>query len=612
MLTRTPASETSSPSWKVKRGIRSSPGLNFAAKVFTWMETYGRIRQKDGAIVPFHMNAIQIVMAHFVAECWHASIPVLCAIVKARQQGSSTFWDMLAVALAELKPGYQAAIVAHDDEGAGILFQKVDVALRHLERAGWPRGDLLADQGMLRRWTTESMVGAGTIKTGDALGKGATPNMFHWSECASYSDKGNNAAKAVVSAKSGQVLNQWTIEVFESTANGKDPFFFPMCEEAADHDSDSPVHLFFFGWFLTPEYSMSWTDYRKTFTAIGKRDPGPAFVPTPDETSLRERLATTTVEPHERHFRYRVTLSDDQLIWRRHALATICKGDRNELARYFPSFYEECFTASTVCFFEPETVHLYRVGGKPPIATGTLVLSPTPTFVPTDSPRPVLLIWDFPKPYHSYVIGADPGGERVDRDPSQAYVVDTATREVVARCGGHLSANDFTSLLFNLGVYYNKALLVVENNFNPTVANELHRLGYTNLYYYFADAKVEAKVGKVPGFSTNLKTRPEILGNLRSCAAVQSIRNPDPEFWKEMETFVWVPKSGSLNPEREGKFQAVGKNHDDRIMALALALFQCPDGTSEVKPPVPEEGPTRAWQFYQSVMNKEAPSGVLL
>ena len=53
----------------------------------------------------------------------------------------------------------------------------------------------------------------------------------------------------------------------------------------------------------------------------------------------------------------------------------------------------------------------------------------------------------------------------------------------------------------------------------------------------------------------------------------RSIDIRDPEFYREMATFVWVPKSGS---RREGKYMAVGANTDDRLMALAIGVFLCP------------------------------------
>lgn len=575
------------------------------------METFGRIRTKEGKVAPFRMNTVQLIFSEMLAHCWAAGVALRLVLVKSRQQGSSTYWDLLAVAMAELKPGYQAVIIAHDDAGAELLFSKVRTALRNLRKAGWPEPLLTHDQGAMVRWASESGIGAGTIKTGDALGKGGTPNMLHFSESANYADKGNDANRAVNSIKNAMVEDVWTIEVHESTANGKDPFFFPLCEEAANPDSSSAYRLIFLPWFLTPEYSMTWEVYRRELLHSGKKDPGLTFVPTQAEEALRAKLSTQIVLPHEKFFRYRTDLTDEQLIWRRFAKATRCRNDENELARYYPSFYEECFTASTTSFFDAETIHFYRVSARAPSVQGDFL--PAWTVLPAPAP---IKIWDFPKPGLTYTIGADPGGERTDRDPSCAYVVCNQTKEVVAQIFGHLSAHEFTKALSNLGHFYNRAYVIVENNFNPSVANELHRAGYPNLYYYFKDAQIEARVGRSPGFSTNKKTRPEILGNLRYHCQERLFFNPDPEFWKEQETLVFVPRGGSLNPDRDGDYRAIGRNHDDRIMAAALALspFMKQDRPPESAAP-PDPLVNRSFRFFLSMQEEEskrAPGSVIL
>src|SRR5690606_24652091 len=133
MLERICDSSSSPPTWKPK-AQKPSKALVFAAKVFTWMETFLWIRTKEGQILPFRMNTIQQIFAQYVAERWHKALPVKVAGPKSRQLGSSTFWQLLFFALCELKPGYRVGVVAHDEEGAREVFSRAHTALRQIKK----------------------------------------------------------------------------------------------------------------------------------------------------------------------------------------------------------------------------------------------------------------------------------------------------------------------------------------------------------------------------------------------------------------------------------------------------------------------------------------------
>lgn len=593
-----PSSGQSTTTWRIKAGVKPSKALKFACKVFTWMETFGRIRAKDSAIVPFNMNAIQQILAQYIAWRWQRGLSVRIALPKSRQMGSSTFFMVLNFALCELMPGYRMGLVAHVEDSATEIFDKAITLRKEVDKTDWDPIQWEQTQAAYLKWHSESSMACATIKTGDALGRGGTLSGVHFSESASYADKGVNARGAVVAILQSVAETRWRIEVHESTAKGKDPFFWPLCEDARDPNKGSAYQLIFLPWFLEAGYQMSWGDYRRELLETGKRDPGERFVPTQEESALRRRLAETAVEPHERLWRYQYVLSDEQLIWRRHAIVNKCWGNIDSFRREYPTTYEEAFTASASCMFEEATVEWYRERARDPIARGDLSDGvDSPLFV-TD-PRGACLIWEMPQPGSEYVMGVDPGGLKANSDPSCAYVVNKHTMEVVAQIHGHFEWDHFIDHAFNLGIFYNKALLVVENNHNPASANRCHRREYPNLYYYFEENQIAASQGKVPGFNTNRKTRPQLLNTIKKLLRERTPTIPDKYFWREMETFVWVPKSASDNPDRDGDFRAVGANHDDRIMALAIALFLCPqiEPQIDVDREIPEK-PTRAYLMY--------------
>ena len=485
------------------------------------------------------------------------------------------------------------ATVAHDERGATTIFSKSVTFARNLEKTGWEKPAFRFEQAAYFKWETESSLHCGTIKTGDALGKGDTLSAIHCSESANFSDKGIDAKNAMASIMESCAQNRWTIICHESTAKGKDPFYWPMCEAARDPSSGSTYRLIFLPWFLEENYRMSWSSFRKVLDLTGKQDPGPKFVPTRDEEVLRQRLAAVEVKPHERYWKHNVVLTDTQLIWRRAKIAEM--GDVDLFKRYYPSTYQEAFTSSVNCFFRTETIDYYREQGKPETARGYF---DDITYKFREAANGHVRVWERPDPLCEYVIGADIGGEKNNSDPSCAYVVEKHSLQVVAMVHGHMEWDHYADTLMSLGYAYNGALLVIENNFNAAVTKRCHRANYVNLYYYQEKERArKASAPSTPGFNTNRKTRPAMLKLLQQLLRDRRVAMPDPFFWTEMENMVWV-SSNSINPDRDGTYKAVGGTHDDRIMALALALYLCPQIEFDPDLDIPAHDQSPAYRMF--------------
>lgn len=598
------------------RATCSNSQVQRLAKIINWVEEFAKIRTKTGEIQNFRCNRIQEILLQYVAWCWQVGIMVRVVTPKSRQLGSSTFWELLEYGMCELVKGYRAAIVAHHEDGASELFGKIETVKRGLKKPSvvsgrsWGESHLVNDQGGFLKWASESEIWSATIKTGDGLGKGGTLSAVHFSEVANFCDLRRDAKSAIMAIVNSMAKTPMCMEIYESTAKGKDPVFFELCEQARDPESGVALQLIFLPWFLDSGYVMSWEAYRQECISTGKTDPGETFEVTEEEQALVERLKSATVEPHEQLYRYQVELTEQQLVWRRWAIANKCGNDLDVFYQYYPSFYEECFTASASGAFDQDTIEHYRQHAKPFIARGEIAPGhPKLQFVQHNAG--VVRMWAEPVPGAQYVIGADPGGTTKRSDPSCAYVVHAATLEQVASVHGHPEWDHFSDAVHDLGIFYNNALLVVENNHNPAVVNRIFRKNYPNLYCYFVDAKHEANYGKNPGFNTNARTRPELIHVLRRACRERKVVINDPEFWKEMSTFVWVAKAAAINPEMDGTYRAVGANKDDRVMALALALSQCPlDDAApvSVESVMPSEG--RAYAFYLGLLAKRGPNNV--
>jgi hypothetical protein len=565
---------------------RHSPGLIKACDVFNWGERWLKIRTKEpqriwssqrecwvySKLIPFRPNTIQRILCQYLARCWHHKFPVRIWVPKGRQQGTSTWVQWLLFSLCEMVPGFNAAVVAHTEAGATEIFGKSKTFVKNL--GDWPI-ELESDQGGYMKWVSESALWVGTIKAGDDLGKGPTLDAIHFSECANFADKGIDADGAVASILNAVAEHKGNIIVYESTAKGRDAFYYPGCLAAKDPDSGSLDTLIFLPWFLDEGYSTPWEDHREECLQFGKPDPGEFFQIAPEENLLRNRLSEFVVGKGESLYRYRWDLTDEQLIWRRRKIASkACGAGRMDLwDRYYPTFLEDAFKATTGSFFRDETIVAFQNTAKPPLTRGKM--RNNQFFHNSKGP---LRIWEPPQDGREYVIGADVGGELKESDYHNAYVVDNASLDVVALLRGQFDYEEFSDQLMMLGLYYNMAKLAVENNHNPAVANRCHKKGYPALYYYYDEGNSGDKGRKVAGFNTNMKTRPEALSILERVCRKGMLDCWDEGFASEMDTFVWHPQA---QDRTKGKYKAAFGKYDDRILSMAIAVM-ISDGKDEL------------------------------
>lgn len=549
-----------------------------------------RIRTKQGEWAPFHFNEIQIRLAQHVAWRWHYDMPIYVIVPKARQMGVSTFWEAVFFSLCVLSPLYRAAVVAHEDQSALEIF-----GITRGYHKGLPdayRLDMENEQQGYLQWVKGCSFWVGTIKTGDALAKGPTLNAIHFSEAANFSDKGLDPFAPVASAMGALAKNEKAIVVYESTAKGKDSFFFEECERA--RKGTSGYTLLFLPWYLMPDYRMSWGHFCDLVMANPKaQHPGDRFVPTAEEEALREKVYRQKIGSGEELFRHPRFLDDEQLIWRRWVLMEDCKGKLEVFQRYYPSTYEEAFASTEHCLFDEACQAHYRERSRQPKARGN-VYSETGEISFVSEKNGHLRIWEFPVPGEDYVIGADPAEGLKRGDGSSAYVLKKYGKEAVAALYGQLDWEEFARALYDLGWFYQWALVVPENNV-IAVASALHKMNYPNLYYYEDDTKRGGEQGKRPGWSTNRKTRPLLVNTIdqNTQAPMHRLRCYDIQFVREMANFVWQDDKQHYAARRPRK--------DDRIMSMALALYHCPEEDDRPEVVVKKHSPA-----YQTFLRHEA------
>ena len=133
----------------------------------------------------------------------------------------------------------------------------------------------------------------------------------------------------------------------------------------------------------------------------------------------------------------------------------------------------------------------------------------------------------------------------------------------VATLRHQMNADLYAKQVYCLAMYYKKALVGIESNFDSFPIKELERLGYRHQYIRKNENKINGRSMQEYGFRTDMRTRPEIISNLQQFVRQYSNLINDRDTLAEMLEFIY---NKDMRPEaQEG-------SHDDLVMALAISL----------------------------------------
>lgn len=554
--------------WSVAEDQDPSPGLQKACALANWIEENLWILTKARGKVRLRFNPSQEILLDYLAECWHHSVPVNALCPKFRQGGVSTFWQAVFFAMATTQNGYRAAVLAHVEESASEIFGMSRRFDKWLPRQ-WQRGKVNRQHNMFV-FDNDSAMYVGTAKSGDAAFRGYTLNGIHGSEVANWADNGVNPENLWSAVRQSLAKNDDTICVLESTAKGRDPFFYETCERSRKGEND--YRVLFLPWYLDPGYRLTWEEYVRPKKLNGFKVPA-EFVPTAEEELLRYTVRNLVATPAEVYMVHPHEITDEQLIWRRRTLEMDCGGDLGKFQREYPSTYEECWAATTNILFPEEVLQHYRESSEPGTA-GDVVRTGAGEAVFTERRGMsvgYLTRWAAPVKERQYVIGADVSAGYTDSDYACAQVIDSETLEQVCEFHGHINPDQFADYLFLLGQYYNWAKLAVESNFAPSVALRLRQYGYPNLHFDRNETAIVGKPSRVGWYTTEAKRESMLTRVIELTRVPHPLKLHSRPLVGEMGTFVYHEKKGL---KKGGRYEAAHGKHDDRVMALMIALMQ--------------------------------------
>ncbi len=211
------------------------------------------------------------------------------------------------------------------------------------------------------------------------------------------------------------------------------------------------------------------------------------------------------------------------------------------------------FAASGETFLQSEDIEHFRIMIRDPIERW--------------GPDMNVWTWSYPLSSKKYIISADVSRGDAS-DYSTFHIIDTELSEVVAEYRGKLPPDRFAQLLAEAGRRYNEATICPESNsFGYAVIMKLRDLDYKNIYFenekdYYSFLYGGGDISKA-GFSTQAKSRNQILTKLEEVLRTKKLRCYSSRFYEEIKTFVW---QGQKAQARKGA-------NDDLIMSMAIGVW---------------------------------------
>lgn len=508
----------------------------------SFIESALQIKTEDQRRILFEFNNVQNMLYQKIDAIRQQKKPVRIIILKARQEGVSTFTEGMIFQDTSLKPNVNSLIVAHEPESTEAIFEMSKLfydmmpkLIRPLKRYD-NKKQLVFDNpdekarvekpGLRSRIVIAT---AGKVK----IGRGLTIHNFHGSEVAFWKD-GKELMLSVMQAIP-DLPN--TMVVLESTANGfggDGEYFYNMVQGARSGKND--FELIFLPWHLMPKYSMPFS---------GEEE--------------KEKFAET-LDAYEKEIQGSFNLTLEQLNWRRWAIKNKCGGDTDKFKQEYPITIEEAFVASANTVIPKQHIEAQRKFIREPI----------------DKLDGDVLIYGHVKNNHYYSLGGDPS-EGAGRDDSAFTVIDKMTgREVAHYANNRIPPDLFAKKMVKTAEYFQNAIIVPEiNGLGIAVLNELQKLEYPNIfrqrYYDHASKQWTRRIG----WKTTKITKPLMVDEFKEGLREEEIGISSAATVGQMLTFVHTDESG-----RHGMGAETGQK-DDRLISAMLAWQGLKDLPSE-------------------------------
>lgn len=482
-----------------------------------------RIVTKDAAkgFVPFTLNQPQQFITDKLQEQLESTGRVRAIILKARQQGISTYCSGRVFWKSYFSPYSRSVVMAHDSATSDALFNMSKDLITHMPKELSPKQEksnakeIIISSPYFRDKDAKAGYRLYTAGSPEA-GRGTTPTVAHLSEVAFW----QHDEKILAGLFQGISQAEGTEVILESTANGAQGEFYRLWKGAVAGENEYlPI---FIPWFWTNEY---------------RRKAPEGMMLTVEEEKLQDSY----------------DLDLDQLYWRR---LKIAESGELKFRQEYPSNADEAFVVSGSNVFDIEKLDKLLPQAPESIRNWDLYSKQF-----EDNREGKLFIFEYPQWDTSYVIGADVA-LGVGQDYSVAVVMDINHKVLAVYRDNRIDPSLFGEFLFYLGRYYNNALLAVESNsMGVATLQKLESMDYINLYRQTKIANVSKEEGTRLGFRTTQATKPAIIGNLKNLIDSEDINIPFNIMIQELKDYISTAT---------GKTEAAPGCNDDTVISLAI------------------------------------------
>lgn len=461
-----------------------------------YMEKFMNVVNKNGKLVPFKLNPQQKEVLQ--------NMDKYNIILKSRQLGITTLSCAYSIYLAMTNSNITCLLVSYSIDSATAIFEKLKQLYNDLPNA--LRVELIANNKKELKFVNGSRIICATCGSKDCA-RGLTIRYCHISEVGFCKD---NIDKQLLAIE--QALTPNGKIILESTANGLN-YFSELWNKA--ERKENMYKPFFFSWIndkvmFKDEYKM----FADKYLELHKKYPTKEEL-TDTEHKLRSQGATL-----------------EQIVWRR---LKIANSSEESFAQEFPSNPIEAFISTGSNIFSPKLIHerLQYIDDIKPITSkpNKMPISLVPWL------GRELTLWDMPKIGHKYYIGVDTG-EGMGQDYSALHVLSADGVQVAEFKSNKIKPFQYAEIVNDIGIYFNKALLVVEKaSAGHTIVDKLKNdYHYSNMYKYKEyDARGLAK--KKVGFVTNPKTKPLMINDFVELFELKQIVINSKDLLSEMKMF---------------------------------------------------------------------------
>jgi hypothetical protein len=544
------------------------------------------IRDDNGNIINFIPNEGQMMLHRIIEEEFERSRSLRgveqCRLIvlKPRQIGLSTYTAIRNLDFMLFKERCNGLVFAHEDDATEriyslryrIPFDELPDIIRIVDDKGVPirnggaevniafKPETFSDSAFHLKFENQTKSDLWVRSAGGKLVKGGTINVLHLTEAADMA-KYENLLRAV---ENELPLNAFNFAMIESTANGMtgdgEGFYKDWVNsvkewerfQRGESDTFNGYRPVFLPWYLFSKHRMP--------LHLGK------LIDVDHLFSTQEQRQT--FYSREQSLVENKGVSMETINWYRYHLKEKLRGDFQAMNQYFPTIPEDAFLATDNCFFDSARLFDRKTAiesDHPGYSQGYLDEDITFQSSPTGSLR----IWDMPDDSHlnRYVVSIDVSKGLAEGDYTCMYVFDRLKQRYVARWHGKIAEDLAAEEVNKLALFYNEALLVVEENM-ATVANLVKPGGHVAYSGPLFFREVRANGEPVWHFNTNPSSRKILLDNYKAWLRERYDTLQDIEETDEHLSFVRrVTHSGNV------KFAADNGKKDDIVMSRALAQY---------------------------------------